>query len=200
MCVFITPVALVHSDYSSQFGAALVRRACHEGSNSRSKCPARFRVIRQASGHKKGTQVGVSDSQLTVFTGGVTNGIGREISETDGNIHSRDDKLHCLRKTVGIKCVVILEELEQVEAREVARGVVQAHVFRAWIGRIDTTGFWIGMPVINSVVVLNTRICTCPRGLCHFMKQLRGIDSFHDSSVGTCSQSKGLTILHSLHK
>ena len=63
------------------------------------------------------------------------------------------------------KRAVLAAELHEVERREVARRVVDVHVLRARVGRVDPARVRAGVPVVDRRVVLDARIGAAPRGV-----------------------------------
>ena len=71
-------------------------------------------------------------------------------------------------------CAVAVK-FDQVDRREVAGGVVEEHVLRARIGRVDSIFFWTGMPLIDRGIELESRISTRP---CSFVNNSPQVTSF----------------------
>jgi hypothetical protein len=74
----------------------------------------------KTSCHQQRTEVRVADTELAVATRGVADCLSREVREGDRDVHRSDDELHALGEPISVEGVVVLEELHQVEAREVA--------------------------------------------------------------------------------
>src|SRR5204863_3256744 len=68
--------------------------------------------------------------------------------------------------------VVLAAELHEVERGEVAGRVVDVHVLRARVGRVDATRVRAGVPVVDGGVVLNARIGAAPGGVGDLPQQL----------------------------
>ncbi|CAB4947429.1 unannotated protein [freshwater metagenome] len=196
----IAGVALVSAHDASDLRGALVGRTGHQARDGSSQCASTITVIGQARGHEQCTQVGESDPELAVLARGVGDRLRREVREADGDIHRGDDQLDGLGEIDGVEGVVILEELEQVQTREVARGVVQAHVLRARVGRGDASGLGVGVPVIDGVVVLDAGIGALPRGLADLLEQSAGIDGLDDLVRGTGTEAELTAILDGAHE
>ena len=84
-----------------------------------------------AGGHQQRTQVGVADAKLPVGAGGGGDLLGREVREADRDVHRGDDQLRDLLEPADVEGVAVVQELHQVDAGQVARGIVEVDVFRA---------------------------------------------------------------------
>ena len=56
----------------------------------------------------------------------------------------------------------LVVKLSEVDRREVASGVIEEHVFRTWVRRIDATVSRARVPLVDRGVVLKTRIGAVP--------------------------------------
>ena len=94
--------------------------------------------------------------------------------------------------SAGVEGVVVLEELQQVQRRQVAGGVVERHVLRARVGRGDPAGLGVGVPVVDGVVVLQARVGALPRGLADLAEQVAGVDGLDDlaGAAGRAGRSR----------
>ena len=176
----VAGVAGVGADDRGELGGTAVRRAGHERGERRRHRAAAVAVVAEAHRHQQGAEVGVADAELAVVAGGVADRLGREVREADRDVHRGDDQLDRLGEPLGVEGVVVPEELEQVERGEVARGVVERHVFGARVGRGDPAGLGVGVPVVDRVVVLQPRVGALPRGLADLAEQLAGVDGLDD--------------------
>src|SRR3712207_7380189 len=70
-------------------------------------------------------------AQLPVGARGLADRLGREIGEADRDVHRGDDQLDGLHEVPGVERAVGLEELHEVQRRQVARAVVEAQIGRA---------------------------------------------------------------------
>ena len=77
-----------------------------------------------------------------------------------------------LREPLGVEGVVVAEELEQVDAGQVAGGVVQVEVLRAGVAGGDAARLRVGVPVVDRVVVLDAGVGAVPGGLGDLAEQL----------------------------
>ncbi len=81
--------------------------------------------------HQQRAEIGVTDAELTVGPGDNRYFLGREVGEADRDVHRGDDELGDPLEPLDIEGVVIAEELQQVDARQVAGRVVQVDVLAA---------------------------------------------------------------------
>ena len=67
------------------------------------------------------------------------------------------------------------EELHEVEAGEVAGGVVEEHVLRAGVGGVDAGGVFAGVPAVDGGVVLHAGVAALPGGFGDLVHELAGL-------------------------
>ena len=83
---------------------------------------------------------------------------------------------------------VDIDELEQVQAGQIAGRVVEEHVFRAGIAGVDAAGFGAGVPLVDGGVVLHARIGALPGGVGDLLPEIAGLDRLGDLAVGAADQ------------
>ncbi len=104
-----------------------------------------------------------------------------------GDRYLEDDGPQAHRMQVGIdveRLLLVVVELHQVEAGQVARRVVQEHVFAARIGGPDPTFGRRGVPLIDGGVELHARVSARPGCLGHAFPELASSHLAHYLSVG----------------
>src|ERR1700685_1582425 len=74
-------------------------------------------------------------------------------------------------------------ELEQVQASQVAGGVVEEHVLAARIAGVDAGGVLGCVPAVDGGVVLHAGVAAVPGGFGNFPQQLFGFVGVHDAAV-----------------
>ena len=84
---------------------------------------------------------------------------------TDDDLLRDQHDLDDVAEVLDVEHARLIEEREQVEACEVAGGVVEVHVFAARIARIDRAGVRCGVPSVDRGVVLHPRIAALPGSL-----------------------------------
>ena len=169
------------------------------GDGGRERAPT-LGVVAVAGGHEQRAEVGVADAELAVVARGDADRLGREVREADRDVHRRDDELGHLLELRGVEGVVVLEELEQVQRGQVARGVIERHVLRARVGRGDPAGLGVGVPVVDRVVVLDARVGALPRGLGDLAHELTRVDGLDHRAVLARAKAELLALLDSPHE
>ena len=96
--------------------------------------------------------------------------------------------------------VVTVHELHQVQRGQVARGVVEAHVFSAWVRCGDTPGFGVSVPVVDRVVVLDTRVGALPRRFGNLAEQILRVDSVEHLVCDPRPKPEGGVLLDRAHE
>src|SRR5260370_42027786 len=71
-----------------------------------------------------------------------------------------------------VEAAVAAAERPQVQRGEVARGVVEEHVLRARVGRVDAATLRAGMPLVDGGVVLQPGIGARPSGVGDLLPEL----------------------------
>ena len=89
---------------------------------------------------------------------------------------------------------VLVAEGQQVQRGEVARRVVEEHVFRARIGGADRTRGRAGVPVIDRGVILQAGIGRGPGGVADFFPQIARLQRLRDLAVLAIGQVPGAVV------
>ena len=147
-------------------GAALVaadarrlqlRLALHDGGDGRRVGATVIGVVGQAAVHEQRAQVGVADAQRPVVVrvlADARRGIARVV---DDDLLRGQHDAHRVLEVLDRELAVVLDELHQVQAGEVAGRVVQVHVLGARVAGVDGRGVRAGVPAVDVVVVLDAR-------------------------------------------
>ena len=196
----IALIAVVGANNAGQLRATAIGGGSHQRGERGSHGAATLGVIAKAHGHQQSAEVGITDAQLAIVDSCLADRLGREIGETDRDVHGRDDHFHRLGEAHLIEGVVITQELQQIERGQVARRVVQAHVLRAWIGCGDATSLGVRVPVVDGVVVLKPRIGTGPRRLTDLAEQLTGVNGLDNLTGGSSTEPEGAAFINRAHE
>src|SRR5579864_2313777 len=98
--------------------------------------------------------------------GGISSVVDQDFLGGDQHIH---------RVTVGFDIErAVRSELQQIQAGEVAGGVVEEHVFAARIAGVDPVGVFRSVPAVDRGVVLHAGIAAVPGGFGNFAQQFFG--------------------------
>ena len=85
--------------------------------------------------------------------------------EVDENLLSHEEDAARVAVAVDIERAVLVQELDEIHACEIARRVVKKHVLGAGIRRVDGPGVRTRVPPIDRRVVLYAGIGARPRRL-----------------------------------
>ncbi len=120
VCRGIEGEFVVRTHHAGQLRRTAVGGACHQRSDGAGQRPPGIGVVSLAQSHQQCTQIGVTDAQLTEGARVLGNGVSREIREANRDVHGGDDQFHSASEPLCVESVVVAEELEQVEAGQVA--------------------------------------------------------------------------------
>src|SRR5437667_3214347 len=93
----------------------------------------------------------------------------------DENLLGADHDLDCVFKGINVELAVYCSELHEVQRGEVAGGVVEKHVLRTGVGRVDPIRVRTRVPLVDYRVELDSRIAADVGGLGHFSDQVPGL-------------------------
>ena len=95
-----------------------------------------------------------------------------------------DGDVNRVLEAINIKLAAGVDVLHQVQRGQVARGVIQEHVLRAWVAGVDTRGGLAGVPAVDSGVELHSRVAAQPGGFGHFVEQVASAKFIGGLAVG----------------
>ena len=145
--------------------AGRVRVPVHEGAQSRRDPTPLVTVVGDSPRHEERAQVRVAQTERPVVMAVPLDrrrGIGRVI---DDDFLGQDHGLDAVLVSVGVEALVRAQEFHEVQGGEIARGVVQVHVFRAWVRSVDTSAVWNCMPIVDRGVELDAGVAALVRRL-----------------------------------
>ena len=87
-------------------------------------------VVGQPEGHQQRTEVGIAETELAEGVGVLGDLLGRVVGSSDEDLLGREDDLHRVSEGIDVEAVRI-EERQQVQRSEIARGVVEVDELRA---------------------------------------------------------------------
>ena len=131
-------------------------------------------VIRQTERHQQRAEVCVAETEWAIVVrvlrdhlGGITRGV-------DDDLHRSGDDADGVTVRGNVELASRSEELQEIEGSKVAGGVIEEHVLRAGIGRIDACRVFTGVPTINGGVELHAGVAALPGGFGDGVHQIAG--------------------------
>src|SRR5207244_5789808 len=115
-----------------------------------------------AQAHQQRAEVGVAQPQLPVVDRVLADLLGGVRGVGDDDLLRRDAQGNGLLVRLYVEVAVFADQLEQVNARQVAGAVVQVHVLGAGVGGVDRSRVRTGVPVVDRRVVLHAGVGALP--------------------------------------
>ena len=122
-------------------------------------------VVGHPERHQQRAEICVAEPELAERAGVLRDLVGRVRGIIDEDILRRDHHVHRVAECAHVELAAIVDELHQVERREIARRVVQMHVLAARIRRVDAAAGGAGVPGVDGGVELHAGVAACVRGL-----------------------------------
>ena len=91
---------------------------------------------------------------------------------------------HAALNAVDVELAVVLDELHQVDRRQVAGRVVQEHVLRARVAGVDASRVRAGVPLVDGGVELHAGIAAHPGAFGDRAHQVAGLVGVDHLAVG----------------
>ena len=126
--------------------------------------------------------------------------LGRVTRTIHNNLLCDNEIMHCLTEVIQIKHTLIIHKPHQVQRSQVTSTVIQKQVLRTRVTRHDLTTVLAGMPLLNSTVILQTRVATFPSTFSHTVEQFLCAQFLKHTSVRDRLSVPGLICDRSLHK
>ena len=117
--------------------ARAVRPPGHQRRDRAGPRAALVRVVGQAPGHQQRAEVRVAQPELAVRPRVLADLLGRVVGLADHDLLRREHDLDRVPEARDVELALLVEEPQQVQAREVARAVVEVHVLRARVRAVD---------------------------------------------------------------
>ena len=176
----------------AHFGGHFRRRgiglAAHQRRDGAAKGPPSFRIIGNASRHQIAADVGEAQAQGAVFVAQFGDPVGRELGHHHRYLKGHGPQSDGVLESVYVEAFVFVGERHQVQGRQIACRVVQEHVFRTRVRRIDAAAFGARVPIVDGGVELQARIGRSPGGATDLFPKVPGPHPFLDLSIGAPDQ------------
>ena len=174
--------------------------AAEDGGEGTGEVASGIGVVGKTEGHEEGTEVGVTEAEGTIVMGVLGDHLGGVTGRVHDDFHRSSEDGDSVAVAVDIELATGGEELEQVEAGEVAGGVVEEHVLRARIGGVDAGGVLGGVPAVDRSVVLHSWIAALPGGFGDLVHEVAGAVFLDGQSAFDGAGGEGAIILNGLHE
>ncbi len=150
--------------------ALLIGVTGHDGGDRSRERTAFIRIIRQAVAHAQRTEIRKAKPERAEDMGILGDLLGRITRVVHQNFLRSDENTHRRLETGDVELAVLRLELHQVQRGQIARGIVDEHIFAAvglveWIGSVplQVCHFWIApsywTPGSPQIQVLFRRSC-----------------------------------------
>ena len=160
----IRRVALERSVLSGKQRALRIRTTRQDRTQHAADRATFLTVVGNARLHEHRAEVGISKTRRAIAPREIRDFLRRKCCHQHADFKHDRPEFNRVLVAFDIKASRLrVVELDQVDRREIARGVVEEHVLRAGIARVDASAFWAGVPRVDRAVVLHARISATPR-------------------------------------
>ncbi len=170
------------------FGAGCVAFASEDGGEGSGDGEAFGAVVGDSHLHQQGAEVGVSEAEGSEVVAELGDFFGRELRHQDADFEHDGPELDGVHVAFDVELAGFsVIEGGEVDAGEVAGGVIEEHVLRARVGRVDAAVRRAGVPLVDRGVILEAGVGGVPGGLADVIPEtfcLDGLDGFAAGSGG----------------
>ena len=172
-----------------QLGAGGVAAAGQDRGEGAAESPPLLAVVGDAALHQHRPEVRVAQSEGAIAPAELGDLLRGEARHQHRDLeHHRPDPGRVLVALPVEAPRLRVEELEQVDRREVARGVVEEHVLRAGVARVDATPRRAGVPRVDRGVVLDAGVGAAPCREDDLVPEVAGLDGLRGTTVGPADE------------
>ena len=163
--------AVKRSQTLSHVSRSGIRLAAHQRSQRCRERPCLRRVVGDAGCHQQRPQIRETKAELTEAPGRLADQLGRVVGVAHQHVLCDEGDPHCLTEALdvevaaGVGSSAIPEEGQQVEAGQIAGGVVEVDVFAAGVACADRSVDRSRVPVVDRGRELHSGIGTFPSRL-----------------------------------
>ena len=174
--------------------------AAEDGGDGGGEGTAGVGVVGQAEVHEQGAEVGVAEAERTVVVRVAADLFGGVAGGVDDDLHRSGDDADGVAVGGDVELAAGGEELHQVEAGEIAGGVVEEHVLRAGIGRVDARGVLARVPAVDGGVVLHAGVAALPGSFGDVVHDVAGAVLLDGSAVLDGPGEEGVVVEDGVHE
>ena len=190
--VLVLLVARERAKLGRHFGRGGVGDARHDRRQRTADGAAGLGVIGNARRHQQAADIGVAEAQRAEIVGALRDFLRRELRHQHRDFEHDGPQPHGVFVTVDVVELALqlfavrgggksaIVEGKQIDRGEIARRVVEEHVFRTRIGGDDRPRCRAGVPVVDGGVELQARIGAGPGRVADLLPQLAGLQRLGD--------------------
>jgi hypothetical protein len=145
------------------------------GDGARDRAPL-ARVVGNTSRHQESADIGIAQPERTVVIRQQRDFLRRELRHHHRDFQHDGPQPDRMLERMHVEALgavfAVFAERHQVQRGEIARRIVQEHVFRARIGGADFAARRAGVPIVDRGVELDAGIGAGPRGVRDLLPQL----------------------------
>src|SRR3989441_3676247 len=127
-------------------------------------------------------------------------GRGRIARVSDQNLLGADYDLNCVFERINVELPIHGSELHEVQGGEVAGGVVEKHVLRTRVGRVDPIRVRAWVPLVDYRIKLDSGVAADVSSLSHLSHQTTGLVHVRDLMVCDVPGLPLLVLCHGVHE
>ena len=160
----------------------------HDGGDGAADGPRLRGIVGDAAPHQHRPHVGVAEAEraeVPALLGDHRAGIG---GHEHADLEHHRPQPAGVAEALDIEAAVRPQELDEIDGGEVARGVVEEHVLRARIARVDAAVLGAGVPLVDGGVVLHPRVRAGPGRVGDLVPDLGGGNGLGDPAVGAAPE------------
>ncbi len=157
-------------------------------------------VIGQPRRHQEPADIGVAQAQRAVLVAEPRDLARRELRHQHRDFERDGPQPDGVLVGGNVVGPVFAPERQQIERGEIARRVVQEHVFRARVRRVDAPARGAGVPLVDGGVELQAGIGRGPGGVADLVPQIARLQSLRDLAVGAPRQAPLAVLAHALQE
>ena len=137
--------------------------------------------IRDAGRHQQPADIGVAEAERAVLVGELRDLLARKLRHQHRDLEHHGPQPDGVLVALDVELAGLLVAIgQQVDRGEIARRVVEEHVFRARIGAADRPGRRAGVPVVHGGVELQAGVGAGPGGVADLLPQVARLQRLGD--------------------
>ena len=161
--------------------------AAHDRGHASGIIASGIGVIGKPGSHQQGAQIGIAQAKWTVVMRVLADHFGRIARVVDQNLLRRNQNVDGMTIGRNIKRAVG-RKLQQVQAGQVAGGIIEEHVLATRIAGVDASRVFRSVPAVDGGIELHAGITAMPGSLADLFQEIFG---FVGSDHGTIADRLG---------